>query len=165
MEYNISIQVKTSDLFPAEFSRFILETQHWRSTKLLCALEMRDPPVPTSYDKVIVLPLWTAAITTELGNFCDHNCAIHWTTPCAHEVNLCYQDRWCTQDSLCRKGLPYDPLGRLQPKEDLLWQHHSTRHQTRSGNRSFVQAANVRRWSISRHQETWRSKNVIAFKQ
>ena len=48
----------------------------WRSTKLLCALEVRDPRVPTSYDKAIVLPLWAAAITTELGKFRDHNCLV-----------------------------------------------------------------------------------------
>ena len=38
------------------------------------ALEVRDPHVPTSYDKAIVVPLWAAVITTELGKFRDqHN--------------------------------------------------------------------------------------------
>ena len=73
MKYNLSTQVKTGDPYPAEFSHVILETQHWRSTKLLCALEVRDPCVPTSYDKA---PLWAAAITTELGKFRDHNCLV-----------------------------------------------------------------------------------------
>ena len=64
MRYNLSTEVSNSDPYPAEFSRVILETQHWRSTKLLCAHEVRDPHVPTSYDKAIVIPLWAAAITT-----------------------------------------------------------------------------------------------------
>ena len=76
MRYNLSTEVKNGDPYPAEFSRVILETQHWRSTKLLCALEVRDPRVPTSHDKAIVLPLWAAAITTELGKFRDHNCLV-----------------------------------------------------------------------------------------
>ena len=58
MKYNLSTQVKTGDPYPAEFSRVILETQNWRSTKLLCSLEVRDLRVPTSYDKAIALPLW-----------------------------------------------------------------------------------------------------------
>ena len=68
--------VAIGDPSPEEFSRVILETQHWKSTKLLCAVEVRDPRVPTSSDKAIVLPLWAAAITTELGKFRDHNCLI-----------------------------------------------------------------------------------------
>ena len=76
MRYNLSTEVKNGDPSPTEFSRVILETQHWRSTKLLCALEARDPCVPTSYDKAIVLPLWAAAITTELGKFRDYNCLV-----------------------------------------------------------------------------------------
>ena len=68
--------VAIGDPSPAEFSRVILETQHWKSTKLLCAVEVRDPRVPASYDKAIVIPLWAAAITTELGKFRDHNCLI-----------------------------------------------------------------------------------------
>ena len=72
MRYNLSTEVKNGDPYPAEFSRVILETQHWRNTKLLCALEVRDPCVPTSYDEAIALPLW--ALTTELGKFRDHNC-------------------------------------------------------------------------------------------
>ena len=76
MKYNLSAQVKTGHPYSAEFSRFILETQHWRSTKLLCALEVRDLRVPTSYDKAIVLPLWAAAATTELGKFRDYNCLV-----------------------------------------------------------------------------------------
>ena len=73
MKYNLSTQIKTGDPYPAEFRRVILEPQHWRSTKFLCALEVRDPRVPTSYDKAIVLTLWAAAITTERGKFRDHN--------------------------------------------------------------------------------------------
>ena len=73
MKYNLSTQIKTGDPYPAEFRRVILEPQHWRSTKFLCALEVRDPRVPTSYDKAIVLTLWAAAITTEHGKFRDHN--------------------------------------------------------------------------------------------
>ena len=42
MKYNLSTQVNTGDPYLAEFSRVILETQHWRSTKLLSALEIRD---------------------------------------------------------------------------------------------------------------------------
>ena len=76
MKYNLSRQVNTGDPYLAEFSRVILETQHWRSTKLLCAHEVRDPHVPTSYDKAIVIPLWAAAITTELVKFRDHNCLV-----------------------------------------------------------------------------------------
>ena len=76
MKHNRPTVVHTGDPSPAEFSRVILETQHWRNTKLLCALEVRDPRVPTSYDKAIVLPLWAEAITTELGKFRDHNCLI-----------------------------------------------------------------------------------------
>ena len=76
MRYNLTTEVKDGDPYPAEFGRVVLETQHWRSTKLLCALEVRDPRVPTSYDKAVILPLWTAAITTELGKFRDHNCLV-----------------------------------------------------------------------------------------
>ena len=76
MKYNFSTEVKTGDPYPAEFSRVLFETQHWRSTKLLCALEVRDACVPTSYSKAIVLPLWAAAITAELGKFRDHNCLV-----------------------------------------------------------------------------------------
>ena len=76
MNYNLSTEVEHGDPYPAEFSRVILETQHLRSTKLLCALEVRDPRVPTSYDKAIVIPLWAVAITTELGKFGDHNCLV-----------------------------------------------------------------------------------------
>ena len=76
MRYNLSTDVKNGDPYPAEFSRIILETQHWRSTKLLCALEVRDPRMPTSCDKAIILPLWAAAITMELGKFRDHNCLV-----------------------------------------------------------------------------------------
>ena len=46
MKYNLSRQVNTGDPYLAEFSRVILETQHWRSTKLLSALEIRDRCVP-----------------------------------------------------------------------------------------------------------------------
>ena len=42
MRCNLSTEVKTGDPYPVEFSRIILETQHWRSTKLLCALGVRD---------------------------------------------------------------------------------------------------------------------------
>ena len=76
MRYNMATVVVIGDPSPAEFSRVILETQHRKSTKLLCAVEVRDPRVPTSYDKAIVLPLWAAAITTDLGKFRDHNCLI-----------------------------------------------------------------------------------------
>ena len=72
----MSTEVANGDPSPAEFSRVILKTQHWKSTKLLCALEVKDPRVPTSYDKAIVLPLWAAAINTELGKFRDHNCLV-----------------------------------------------------------------------------------------
>ena len=68
MKYNFSTEVKTGDPYAAEFSRVLFETQRWRSTKLLCALEVRDACVPTSYGKAIVLPLWAVAITAELGN-------------------------------------------------------------------------------------------------
>ena len=67
MRYNMSPVIAIGDPSPAEFSRVILETQHWKSTKLLCAVEVRDPRVPTSYDKAIALPLWAAAIATEIG--------------------------------------------------------------------------------------------------
>ena len=76
MRYNLSTEVMNGDPYPAEYSRVILETQHWRSTKLLCALEVKDPRVPTSYDKAIVLSLWAAAIITELRKFRDHNCLV-----------------------------------------------------------------------------------------
>ena len=33
MKYNLSTQVKTGDQNPAEFSRVILETRHWRSNR------------------------------------------------------------------------------------------------------------------------------------
>ena len=49
------VQHEVQNPYPTVFSRFILEAQHWRSTKLLRALEVRDPHVPTSYDKAIVL--------------------------------------------------------------------------------------------------------------
>ena len=55
MRFNIPTTIRTGDSSPAEFSRVILETQHWKSTKLLCAVEVRDPRVPTSYDKAIIL--------------------------------------------------------------------------------------------------------------
>ena len=55
MRYNLTTEVKDGDPYPAEFSRVVLETQHWRSTKLLCALEVRDPRVPISYDKAVIL--------------------------------------------------------------------------------------------------------------
>ena len=76
MRYNLTTEVKDGDPYPAEFCRVVLETQHWRSTKLLCALEVKYPRVPTSYDKAVILPLWAAAITTELGKFRDHNCLV-----------------------------------------------------------------------------------------
>ena len=76
MRYNLSTDVKDGDTYPVEFSRVVLETQYWRSTKLLCALEVKDPRVPTSYDKAVLLPLWAAAITTALGKFRDHNCLV-----------------------------------------------------------------------------------------
>ena len=76
MRLNLNTEVKDGDPYPAEFGRVVLETQHWRSTKLLCALEVKYPRVPTSYDKAVILPLWAAAITTELGKFRDHNCLV-----------------------------------------------------------------------------------------
>ena len=72
MRYNIPTTIHTGDPSPA----VILETQHWLSAKLLGAVYVRDPRVPTSYDKAIVLPLWAAAIKTELSKFHDHNCLI-----------------------------------------------------------------------------------------
>ena len=57
MRYNLNTEVKDGDPYPAEFGRVVLETQHWRSTKLLCALAVKDPRVPTSYDKAVILPL------------------------------------------------------------------------------------------------------------
>ena len=76
MRFNLNTEVKDGDPYPAEFGRVVLETQHWRTTKHLCALEVEDPRVPTSYDKAVILPLWAAAITTELGKFRDHNCLV-----------------------------------------------------------------------------------------
>ena len=76
MRLNLNTEVKDGDPYPAEFGRVVLETQHWRSIRLLCALEVKDLRVPTSYDKAVILPLWAAAITTELGKFRDHNCLV-----------------------------------------------------------------------------------------
>ena len=76
MRLNLNTDIKDGNPYPAEFGRVILETQHYRNTKLLCALEVKDPRVPTSYDKAVIIPLWAAAITTELGKFRDHNCLV-----------------------------------------------------------------------------------------
>ena len=47
--------VAIGDPSPAEFSRVILETQHWKSTKLLCV--KCETLVSPLYDKAIVIPL------------------------------------------------------------------------------------------------------------
>ena len=88
MRCNLSTEVKTGDPYPAEFSRVILETQYWRSTKLLCALGVRDLRLPTSYDKAIVLPLLAAAMSTELRKFRDHNCLVITSFSGQHLVSM-----------------------------------------------------------------------------
>ena len=81
MRCNLSTEVKTGDPYPAGFSRIILETQHWRSTKLLCALGVRDC-------KAIVLPLLGAAISMELGKFRDYNCLVMTPFTGQHLVSM-----------------------------------------------------------------------------
>ena len=98
MRYNLATEVKNGDPYPAEFSRVI----HWRSTKHLSALEVRDPRVPTSYYKAIVIPLWAAATTTELGKFRDHNCLVMTPFTGQHLGPMTY--RWYIQGSPRWKG-------------------------------------------------------------
>ena len=43
INFNMPTHINIADPSPAEFSRVILETQHWRCTKLLCELKVREP--------------------------------------------------------------------------------------------------------------------------
>ena len=43
MKFNMPSHINIGDPSPAEFGRVILETQHWRCTKLLCELKVREP--------------------------------------------------------------------------------------------------------------------------
>ena len=132
MKYNLSTQVKTGHPYSAEFSRVILETQHWRSTKLLCRLEVRDLRVHTSYDKAIVLPLWAAAaaaMTTELGKYRDHNCLVMTPFTGQYLVPMKWIFSMKTDGTYKARlvGGSKSTLGRFQPEGDLLWQYHSMR--------------------------------------
>ena len=90
------------------------------------APEVKDPRVPTSYDKAIVIPLWAAAITTELGKFRDHNCLVMTPFTGQHLVPMKWIFSIKTDGTY--KARLVDPLGRLQPKGDLMWQHHGIRN-------------------------------------
>ena len=59
-----------------EFHFAMVELQHYNNTRQMLALPVRDPRVPTSYDKAILLPLWAQAISTELEKFRAHNCLV-----------------------------------------------------------------------------------------
>ena len=39
-------------------------------------MEVRDPRVPSSYDKAILNPMWKTAICVELEKFKKHNCLL-----------------------------------------------------------------------------------------
>ena len=44
--------------------------------KQMLYMEVRDPRVPSSYDKAILISMWKTAICVELEKFKKHNCLL-----------------------------------------------------------------------------------------
>ena len=54
----------------------MVETMHHDCMKQMLYMEVRDPRVPSSYDKAILIPMWKTAICVELEKFKKHNCLL-----------------------------------------------------------------------------------------
>ena len=52
------------------------ETMHHDCTKQMLYMEVRDQRVPSSYDKAILIPMWSTSICVELEKFKKHNCLL-----------------------------------------------------------------------------------------
>ena len=51
----------------------MVETTHHDCMKQMLYMEVRDPRVPSSYGKAILIPMWKTAICVELEKFKKHN--------------------------------------------------------------------------------------------
>ena len=69
--YWYTIQHKDSDM-----KLVMVETTHHDCMKQMLYMEVRDPRVPSSYDKAILIPMWNTAICVELEKFKKHNCLL-----------------------------------------------------------------------------------------
>ena len=54
----------------------MIETMHHDCMKQMLYMEVRDPRVPSSYDKAIFIPMWKTAICVELEKLKKHNCLL-----------------------------------------------------------------------------------------
>ena len=52
------------------------ETMRHDCTKQMLYMEVRDQRVPSSYDKAILIPMWSTSICVELEKFKKHNCLL-----------------------------------------------------------------------------------------
>ena len=66
-----NIQHKDGDMWLV-----MVETMHHDCMKQMLYMEIRDPRVPSSYDKAILIPMWKTAICVELKKFKKHNCLL-----------------------------------------------------------------------------------------
>ena len=54
----------------------MVETMHHDWMKQMLQMEVRDPRVPSSYDKAILIAMWKTAICVELEKFKKHYCLL-----------------------------------------------------------------------------------------
>ena len=104
----------------------MVETTHHDCMKQMLYLEVRDPRVPSSYDKAILIPMWKTAICVELKKFKKHNCLLLMHFDGQYLVPM----KWIFSiktDGTCKARLvgpgPHDTPGRLQSKGSLMWKH------------------------------------------
>ena len=54
----------------------VVETMHHSCMKQMLYMEVRDPRVPSSYNKAILIPMWKTAICVELDKLKKHDCLL-----------------------------------------------------------------------------------------
>ena len=72
-------------------------------------MEVRDPRVPSSYDKAILIPMWKTAICVELEKFKKHNCLLLMQWIFSIKTDGTYKARLVGREDLMIPWVDFNP--------------------------------------------------------